>query len=356
MASVNAELLNQQINHAVSLVKFGSHLSKEVNKLLDTILSEMSDVLAARLVKIREAGYDTGPATTKRITQMLDDIRPLISDVYAKTYDKLETDLTELANHEAKWQVASLNKAITVDLKAVVPSPTLLQTVATETSMNGYLLKPYVDGMEAGTVARIDQAVRVGVATGQGIEDIVRSIKGTKAANYRDGVIETSRRSARTLVRTAVNHVANQAAQETYKRNEHLIDQYQWVSVLDDRTTIECGDLDGQIFDVGDGPLPPAHLACRSTTIPITKSFEELGLPAREYDAQSRASMDGEVPQRTTFAEWLPKQSTERQVAVLGATRQKLYADGKLDLRDFLRGNHEVMTLDELKRQHPDAF
>ena len=56
-----------------------------------------------------------------------------------------------------------------------------------------------------------------------------------------------------------------------YKNNDDLINHYEWISTLDSRTSDICIGLDGNIYPVGKGRLPPAHFNCRSTTAPILK-------------------------------------------------------------------------------------
>ena len=65
----------------------------------------------------------------------------------------------------------------------------------------------------------------------------------------------------RAVTNTAIQFVASNANSQTAKS---VFLQYQWVSVLDSRTTEICEDLDGQVFVIGAGPLPPMHINCRS--------------------------------------------------------------------------------------------
>lgn len=78
-------------------------------------------------------------------------------------------------------------------------------------------------------------------------------------------------RQAEALTRTAVNSIANRAALLTYRENDDVMGQYQYVAAVDDRTTEICLELNGQIFDVNDptAKMPPQHWNCRSTTVPV---------------------------------------------------------------------------------------
>lgn len=47
------------------------------------------------------------------------------------------------------------------------------------------------------------------------------------------------------------------------------IDEYEWLSVLDNRTSDICRSRSGKRYLYGKGPLPPAHPNCRSMIVPV---------------------------------------------------------------------------------------
>lgn len=47
------------------------------------------------------------------------------------------------------------------------------------------------------------------------------------------------------------------------------IDEYEWVSILDSRTSDICRSRSGLRYEYGKGPLPPAHPNCRSMIVPV---------------------------------------------------------------------------------------
>src|SRR5690606_14033941 len=102
-------------------------------------------------------------------------------------------------------------------------------------------------------------AIRLGVAQGQTVLQVVQAIRGTRAQRYGDGILAVTSRHAETVVRTAVAHVGTVARSETYARNADIIKGEQWSSTLDQRTSSVCRSLDGRVFKLGEGPMPPAH-------------------------------------------------------------------------------------------------
>ena len=73
-------------------------------------------------------------------------------------------------------------------------------------------------------------------------------------------------RQGQAVTNTILQHVA---AQTNFNTAKTVFDRYLWVSVLDDGTTLICRDRNGNVYVYGKGPLPPAHVGCRSSTIPF---------------------------------------------------------------------------------------
>lgn len=349
MASVNERLQDMAIRHAIDAQKYSRGLAGQMVALLNSADDDLTEKLAARLVAITERGYDTGPATTKRLQRLLDDLRAINATIYRNVANALVDGLADFAEVEAEYQASALVKAMPVEFATTVPAPAILRALVTASPMNGHLLKHWTDGMEAGRIAKIEQEIRKGMVAGEGTDAIVRRIRGTKAARYTDGVLEISRRSAQTVVRTATAHVSTVAAQEAWKANSSVVKGWQFLATFDSRTTITCAARSGQVFPIGQGPMPPLHPNCRSHALPVTKSYREMGLTADDVPPGDRASMDGQVAGDTTFKDWLLKKGEATQNDILGPTRAQMFRDGKLTLAEMIVGDGKVLTLDQLR-------
>jgi SPP1 gp7 family putative phage head morphogenesis protein len=356
MATTNEKLRDAAIRHAIELGRYGNGLSNRIVALLNSADADILEKLAGRLAAIEERGYDVGPATTARLNRMLDELRDINRAIYGQVHDQLVDELSDFAGVEAGFQKAALDNALVVDMATTLPAPARLRAIVENAPMEGRLLSGWTEGMEAGRIERINAAVRMGMVQGEGTDKIVARIRGTKAARYSDGVLDISRRSAQSIVRTATTHVSNQAAQETWKTNETIVKGWQFVSTLDTRTTVTCAALSGTVHPIGEGPIPPRHIRCRSISVAVTKSFHELGVDKDELSPGQRASMDGQVAGDTTFSKWLYDKGPATQDTILGSTRGKLYRDGKLNLQDFIKADGTVLTLDQLKAKYPSLL
>lgn len=352
MASVNERLQDRAVAHALLIQKYGTGVANSIVRLLNDADAEIVERIASRLTLIEQRGFDIGPSTTARLQAMLDEVRALNQAIYDKLSTALTDELVEFSAVEADYQRKALVASIGADLSTTLSPPERLRAIVTETSMEGRLLGSWVEGMERGRIERIEASIRMGMTQGEGTDEIVRRIRGTKAAQYGDGVLDISRRSAQAIVRTSVNHVSNVAAQATWKANDHLVKGWQSLGVLDTRTTPLCASLDGQVFPIGEGPIPPRHINCRSISVPVTKSFREIGIDADELPAGKRASMDGQVAGTTRYEDWLRRQSEARQEAILGKKRAEAFRTGDIKFKDLVRSDGSFLTLDQLRKQH----
>ena len=109
------------------------------------------------------------------------------------------------------------------------------------------------------------------------LQQTIALFNGTKANSYKDGLSNKFINQYRAMGSTLIQNVA------TYIRYQFIkmvADRYQWVSVLDSRTTEVCRDRDGRVYDWGNGPRPPAHYNCRSTIIPVQAAVDVPSLYA----------------------------------------------------------------------------
>lgn len=98
------------------------------------------------------------------------------------------------------------------------------------------------------------------------IADFLKSLVGTKELKFKDGLALKLKNQLSATIETFISTVTNFL---NYSIGKILFDEYQWVSVLDNRTTVICRGRDGNIYRYGSGPIPPAHYRCRSSIVPV---------------------------------------------------------------------------------------
>lgn len=290
-----------------------------------------------------------------KLTAMLKELDQVNTETLNKGTKSLFDDLQKLNAYEVGFELRTLEQVVkhnfTAPNYAVAYSDALKQPL----SATGQLLETFVDGWTSGEVTRINNVVQKAWGEGWTVGDLTRSIRGTKALNYSDGIIATSRRNAEAVARTSIQHIASMGRAATWEANRDVILGYIYIATLDSKTTQVCRSLDHHHFKLGEGPMPPVHIGCRSTTI------ADLD-PALDFldEGATRASKDGPVAADLSYYDWLKTQDSAFIKEAIGATRAKLFEDGGLTADEFaklnLGRNFQPLTLDQMQQLEPLAF
>jgi SPP1 gp7 family putative phage head morphogenesis protein len=361
MPSINRTIQSLLINHAVNARGYSANVLRRMIATLNR-----SDDAIFRELNRRLQYMDPDSFTIQRLDGMLDSVRQMNTAAYAEFDSGLRSSLRELSIFEVAFQTDMLARVsgFAFPVAKVVPEQVYAASLARP--FQGALLREWIAGQAEDKAQRIRRTIADGFVQNKTTDQIVRDIRGTQAKGFSDGVIEISRRDATAVVRTALSHTAAFAQQEVYDANDDLIKGYTWGATLDTRTTPQCQVRDGKEYNKQFKPVGHSypwgagpgllHWNCRSVRIPIIKSWRDLGIPIDEIEPSTRASMDGQVPAKTDYEEWLKDQSAERQDEVLGPTRAALFRDGNLSLADLYSANGEELTIEELRKKSAEAF
>ena len=128
------------------------------------------------------------------------------------------------------------------------------------------------------------------------IDNLAKAIKNevivglNRGINYRTmsqniaKKFDTSYKNAERLVRTETAHIQNQATLMGYK--DSGVVKYEFLAVLDSRTSHTCASLNGEVFKTENAMegenYPPMHPRCRSTTVPYEYSDVFSDEPKKE--------------------------------------------------------------------------
>jgi len=347
MPSINEALFHAGVQHQIYLQRYST---QTVQDMLDLLNQSELDILD----KLSRA--DLTDFSQRRLKAMLSEIRSLNTDAYELLQERLNTTLSDTAHYEADFNANLIEGLLPVEITLVRPSLDTLSALINSKPMQGRFIADELKDLDTGRIRQIEQALRLGIIEGETNSDIIRRIRGTRALNFKDGILQRSRDDVERLVRTAITHITVRARDELYQENQNVVKAWRFTATLDRRTTVICASLDGQVFNLGTGPMPPRHYRCRSSSTPILKSWEELGYSASDLPASTRASMDGQVPEDMTYQQWLKKQSVEVQDDVLGKTKGALFREGGLTLDRFVDFKGDTYTLDELRAREKDAF
>ena len=117
---------------------------------------------------------------------------------------------------------------------------------------------------KAKLVNKLEQGLIDCVARGVSKDTLVTQIK----SDFNTGFYNADR-----LVRTELTYVQNQSCLHRYK--DAGIKEFKFIADIDERTSDICRSMNGKIFKMKDAVVgenvPPIHVACRSTIIPVVE-------------------------------------------------------------------------------------
>lgn len=354
MPSVNDDLKDAAVRHQVFLLRYAGGRVRDMGALLRASERRLTATLEKRLNRlgpVDKQKFGMGKAETKRVIKMRAAIRQLLSEHVESVKSSLTPELKRLANIEINRVDNSITAAVGADINNFKPTSFLVNSILNDSLVRGKTLKQWFKKLERGAFDQVDSAVTLGILEGQTTPQIIKQARDS---------LKVVDRHTSTLIRTSVNAVANRAREQMYEANSDVIDKVEWVSTLDGRTSPICQSRDGKTYDINEGPRPPAHPNCRSTTAPVLKSWEELSKDPKikgrggkktleKISPGTRASMTGQVSADLTYPQWLKRQSTEMQNDILGITRAKLFRKGAPIDKFVDQKSGRTFTLDELE-------
>lgn len=307
------------------------------------------------------AADNIGTLTLKELNKLLSELGSVNSALLTEAVADFDKSLEKIAAHAAEFEVETLRSVTEskrLKILAVTDAAAYQEALAQPISgAAGQLLEKFTGDWTKQETARINNVTRRAWGEGWTNNQLVQAIRGTKKLNYKDGILATSRRNAQAIGHTAIQHTASSARSAVWSANSDIVSGYIWVSTLDSRTTQICKSLDKRRFNLGQGPRPPAHIRCRSTT--IAELNKDLGLDFLDEGA-TRGSKFGEVDADLSYYDWLKKQPASFQDEAIGKTRGALFRDGGLSADQFaalnLGRNFQPLTLDEMRKLAPVAF
>lgn len=350
-ATPDQELFDSLLRHQVYVQRLASSEALKFRQFLTYMDEDIRD----RLVDEELTDIERS-----RLDRLLAGVDAALATDFETFRQEFLQSLQHIAEHEANFTQAALDAAAP-DFETVIPTPDQMRAAIMSAPLSvtghgrGKLLDALVADWAMAERQSVIGALKRGAFEGKTNAQLVREIRGTKAANFGDGILQQTSNHAERIVRTAIQHVATVAREQTLAANSDIVKEVQWVSTLDKRTCPICRSLDGKRFKNGKGPRPPIHINDRCTVIPVLS-----GKYSFLNENATRASMEGPVNADMSYYEWLKTQDAEFQDEVLGPTRGKLFRDGGLSAEQFaklqLDRNFQPLTLDEMRERDSRAF
>lgn len=326
-----ADQIEREVKNLVFLQRFANGLSRNGRARF----RQMLDEITAALVR-----HDPTSVITRYRRARLEKALEALADATGRGYadiDKAWSEaLTNLGVNQAK-HVEDLLRAAGVPVTGATGRGAA-RTVVREAVIDGRTLSEWMSSAQASFLAATTRAVRIGVEQDDAVSAIIGMVRGDAARQ--------ARRHIDGIARTSTTAITNRNHLRVYEANADVLEGVQFLATLDSRTTLVCARWDGTVWAVDDPAIqkPPLHFNCRSQLVPIV-DWGGLGIKPPEDGA--RASDSGPTRAKT-YEEWFGRQSADKQDAIIGAERGKLFRRGSITFRDMVTRDNRVVPLDRL--------
>lgn len=385
MASISDIFSDELTNHSIDLLRVEADIKKRVLGRLK--LLEKS--LIKDLSSIDPTSTDSEIRKANRLSKLLEQTQQSIKSAYRDMRDILDNDLLDVSEMEVDYTRGAFNKIFKAEVVTTAIPLSVLKNLNKSVLIEGAPSSEWW-GRQAGTLQKsFSDEMSIGVMRGEGINDLVRRVRGRATGKrhlyeingkrkmfveFEGGLMDTGTRQAAALVRTSVQNVANTSRLSVYEANSDIIKHIQALVSLDNATSDICKARSGNTWDLlTKKPIPPTkekfpsnppwHWNCRSTLIPVTKSFKELSKdPSKipkgfeNLPESTQASMDGQVAGNLTYNDWLKKKPAKEQMEILGKSKYEIFKSGNLTLRDLVdQQSGRPLKVAELKEKYSDT-
>lgn len=270
------ELQDAILRHSLQILR----LSAGDQAKVDEVLLELEKELKALLQSNTLSG-----AGKRQIEELLKEAEKAIDASY--TVAARTTDTHALAVVVAEHTVEALRENFPVS--AYLPTQETLASLTRDVLIEGAPSSAWWERQSEDTAFRFAAQVRQGVINGETQEKIVARIAG------RHGIMEVSRRNARSLVHSSVMTAANQARLTTFRKNSRTIKGVRYLATLDGHACARCAALDGQSWNLDGEKLPgttvqflppPLHFGCFPEGTSVLSRRAITGASKRWFDGE----------------------------------------------------------------------
>lgn len=309
----------------------------------DRVLREMDKEIKTVFYKIEYKSLDEMSKT--KLNKLISELRNALREVYSKHLDDFTKNLEEFVKTDSEVNIivwasllAALNKkASKVEILSYensvnyiknnankkVDLQNILKSVETAPlPANGVYPDAFVKNFTVSAQSSIENTIRKAWTNKLTVEETLRQLVGDT------GKLREMRNQSNALTHTILSHAASIVSASVLSC---FFDKYVWNSVIDSRTTAICRSRNKTVYTFGEGPLPPAHINCRSSIAPIISESDVF---------------------KTGFYSWLIDQPDEFQNDILGEEKAELLRNGTLKSDDFSRyETYKPLTFEEFRNK-----
>ena len=340
--TANTHILDRSVDRAAMLRLYEQQMHRDVDSISLKHENRVGEIIVG--------------GERKQLKKMLDEEALKFAQ---EGYSLTKRNFLQLAKDQVSFTFQSIETAMGAIWRTRNPRFIAEDLVLDRPLFNEHTLEGIWQHLSLHDRRRLDQTIRAGLGEGQSMEQIALSLRR---------VSNLTRSQSRAVATTAMTSVVAQADREVYRANAKAMEGWQYIAVLDSKTTPVCAARDGHIYGIEEtDKLPPAHYYCRSKTNPVFKSWEKLGevesvagVRRRNLEsltAKQKEYYDGLSPPRESYEQWLRRQPLLVQRKHLGSdARASLFSRNALPLERFTDPAGRAIGIRELRAMSDSGY
>lgn len=201
------------------------------------------------------------------------------------------------------------------------------QITNTPIPANGLYLLPFVKTFANSAQSGVENIIRKAWANRWTVEETLTALIGDGTVTQgTPSQLHRVNAQAASVIHTATAHVGAIVGAGVISA---IFGRYVWVSVMDSRTSEICKSRNLKVYRFGEGPLPPAHIRCRSHVSPV---FDNSAIVAESFYA------------------WAVSQPADVQDDIFGDEDAAALREGRLKAEDIPKyETNRPLTYDEFR-------
>lgn len=283
---------NVKVWHSRQFDLFLRELSEELRKLIGRIKFTSLDSLTKKelnsfLVELRRTQSRLYSVYLTKLTKQLEDFmradNSVTKRVFASAFVEEEVD-DEEADAVLLGADDESNFPFIFGLAAAQGGAAMWSKVNnTLIPANGLHLGTFLTSFAESAQSAVRNQVTKSYANAETVAQLTATLLESSPQGTGSVLAKISRQGA-AAIDTSLQHISQMVSAAI---TSGLFGQYVWYSVIDSATTDVCIDRNRRIYTYGEGPVPPAHILCRSHIAPVTGN---------------------NLPPRETFGQWFKRQ------------------------------------------------
>jgi hypothetical protein len=261
---LNQDLRDSLLARQIDLHRFVEWENDRIQVFFQGMYADMEARLTGQSI-------GAGPVRQAQLNALLATYNKSIQAHFGELKKWVGRDLTFMAAGEVDYVRNTINKAADRNLMINALTPGFLDKIVNGSLVNGSPMSDWWGKQSKDVQTKISQSIRMGMAQGDSIQDIVKRVRGEKTGRkkrvlhptagieqvlevYEGGVAGWNRQATTAVVRTGTMKIAADARRDMFFANPDVVKGLKQISTLDGRTTEICAlyDSEAWLFEAQD--------------------------------------------------------------------------------------------------------